>query len=386
VVQEATVTLSHLIGTPQYMAPELFTEGTVSRASDVYALGITAFQLLTGRVPFTASNPFQLMQQHASAPVPALGEGGHGALPPALQAVIERALAKDYKQRFATAGALARAFAAALAPPGESPQERRLAEWYTEALAASQRGEWARTVALLDEVVAARPGYREAEAQRAEARRQLRLAEHYTAGRRAAKAGDWAQAVTLLATLADEASGYRDATVLLAEARRLGAARLDDRAREQARAGDRAGAADTLAQLRPLAPDHPDPEGLAARTRADQAVPEAREHRAALSGAAPDPPRAGGQPAPQRPPAGGNLVVGYLRWVWRGAGRKYRRVVVGTTIVLLVLLLIGVRAVLAATDNGEGIGGGIGALQPVHLLLLLLIVAIFVVVSRRRRR
>ena len=65
-----------LLGTPRYMAPEqtgLGRFGTaVSPRTDVYALGVTAFELLTGRVPFEGVTPEEVLRQHADSPVPLL--------------------------------------------------------------------------------------------------------------------------------------------------------------------------------------------------------------------------------------------------------------------------------------------------------------------------
>jgi serine/threonine protein kinase len=87
-------------GTVPYMAPEMF-DGQVSARRDVYALGITTFELLTGRVPFLGTFD-QIRDQHRSAPLPveALHER-QGA--PALVEVLERATHKDAMFRYKTA-------------------------------------------------------------------------------------------------------------------------------------------------------------------------------------------------------------------------------------------------------------------------------------------
>lgn len=69
---EAAGEVSDLAGTPHFMAPELFTGGAASPASDVYALGVTFYLLLTGRLPFTAPSLNALSQtvQHDPTPSP----------------------------------------------------------------------------------------------------------------------------------------------------------------------------------------------------------------------------------------------------------------------------------------------------------------------------
>ncbi len=59
-----------LVGTPHYMAPELFTGATASPSTDVYALGVCLFRMLTGRLPFAAKTVKQLMSQLSSQPFP----------------------------------------------------------------------------------------------------------------------------------------------------------------------------------------------------------------------------------------------------------------------------------------------------------------------------
>jgi WD40 repeat protein/tRNA A-37 threonylcarbamoyl transferase component Bud32 len=108
------------VGTPNYMSPEQWQGLTVSPQSDVYALGIMVYEMLAGRPPFEAENVFSLMYKHLNELPPLLG-ASRLDVPPAVDAVIGRALAKLPAERFASAGDLARALSAALrsasAPP-----------------------------------------------------------------------------------------------------------------------------------------------------------------------------------------------------------------------------------------------------------------------------
>jgi hypothetical protein len=123
-------------GTLPYMAPEQLLAGECSRASDIYSLGVTLFELVTGRLPFTGDSRMIKMQILA-APPPAVSGIAHHA-PKGLDAVIERALAKDPAARFRSARAFAQALedltvtAAAVPAPNPPPAYAR---WIGTALA-----------------------------------------------------------------------------------------------------------------------------------------------------------------------------------------------------------------------------------------------------------
>ncbi|MCC6804594.1 MAG: serine/threonine protein kinase [Anaerolineae bacterium] len=91
-----------LVGTPAYMSPEQAQGLLVDNRSDIYSLGIVIFEMLTGKQPFAAETPMQLVFEHISSPVPRLIEFNASA-PPDLDAVMQRALGKKPEQRYATA-------------------------------------------------------------------------------------------------------------------------------------------------------------------------------------------------------------------------------------------------------------------------------------------
>lgn len=99
-----------IAGTAAYMAPEQF-HGQLSPACDQYALGVMAFQLLGGRLPFTGGL-VELVRAHAEENPPAL-RALNPAIPPAVEAVIARALAKRPEDRYPSVAAFAQALRAA---------------------------------------------------------------------------------------------------------------------------------------------------------------------------------------------------------------------------------------------------------------------------------
>jgi serine/threonine protein kinase/tetratricopeptide (TPR) repeat protein len=93
-------------GTPHYVAPELIEGGTFDDRADVYALGCTAYAMLTGRPPYTASGAdavVEILAQHLSQPVPALvTRRAELAKVRGLCAVVERCLAKSPDDRYSS--------------------------------------------------------------------------------------------------------------------------------------------------------------------------------------------------------------------------------------------------------------------------------------------
>jgi serine/threonine protein kinase len=106
-----------VLGTPLYMAPEQATGSVLDGRADQYALAVIAFELLAGRVPFSAQSPLAVLHQHVSAPPPPLSSVLPGTSP-AVDAVLARGLAKTPSDRFGSCGAFVAALGAALAVPG----------------------------------------------------------------------------------------------------------------------------------------------------------------------------------------------------------------------------------------------------------------------------
>ncbi|MDG4794793.1 serine/threonine-protein kinase [Micromonospora sp. WMMD1082] len=92
-----------VLGTASYISPEQATGQVATPASDVYALGVVAYQCLAGRRPFEGDNPLDIAMRHVREnprPLPS-------DIPPQVRALVERALAKDPKDRWPSAAALA---------------------------------------------------------------------------------------------------------------------------------------------------------------------------------------------------------------------------------------------------------------------------------------
>lgn len=97
-----------VLGTPSFMSPEQLEGRTVTGHSDLFSLGVSLFQLLTGHLPFTADSMTGLMQQIAESPHPPL-RSYRPDLPACVENIIDRALAKTPEERFETGAQMAAA-------------------------------------------------------------------------------------------------------------------------------------------------------------------------------------------------------------------------------------------------------------------------------------
>jgi hypothetical protein len=118
-----------IVGTIAYAAPEQLTGGPVDARTDVYALGCVLHECLTGRPPFTADSNQALILAHLQAPPPSV-RSARPDLPPAMDAVLAQALAKEPARRFRSCGELAAAARRAIehrAPAAPAPPGRPVA-------------------------------------------------------------------------------------------------------------------------------------------------------------------------------------------------------------------------------------------------------------------
>jgi serine/threonine-protein kinase len=109
-----------VVGTPEYMSPEQARGDKIDHRSDVYALGIVAFEVFTGRVPFRGDSPIATIFQHLQNEPPLEGKGAP-PLPPSLVPVLKHALAKQPDARIASAAEFALAMAQARDAAGIAP-------------------------------------------------------------------------------------------------------------------------------------------------------------------------------------------------------------------------------------------------------------------------
>jgi serine/threonine-protein kinase len=123
-----TVTGS-VMGTASYLSPEQATGSTVDGRSDIYSLGCVLYEMLTGRTPFEGDTPVSIAYKHVGEE-PTVPSSVNPAVPPALEAVVKRAMAKSPADRYQSADEMAAdlqhtaAIAAPQATAAITPQEQ----------------------------------------------------------------------------------------------------------------------------------------------------------------------------------------------------------------------------------------------------------------------
>jgi serine/threonine protein kinase len=115
----STLTGDMLMGTPQYISPEQARgEKDLTERTDIYSFGIVLYEIVVGRVPFSADTPFSIIHDHIYTPLP-LPREVNPKIPLAIQEVLLKALAKEPEDRYASGGKLVEAFFDALSKRDE---------------------------------------------------------------------------------------------------------------------------------------------------------------------------------------------------------------------------------------------------------------------------
>jgi hypothetical protein len=104
-----TLTGTSIVGTPTYMSPEQVQgDKEIDGRSDIYALGVMVFQMLTGQAPYQGDSPAKVMMMHVLQPVPSVREVKPD-LPEGVDTVVKKAMAKSAAERYSTVAELAAA-------------------------------------------------------------------------------------------------------------------------------------------------------------------------------------------------------------------------------------------------------------------------------------
>ncbi|MGC9025843.1 MAG: protein kinase domain-containing protein, partial [Chloroflexia bacterium] len=295
------------LGTPEYMAPEQIAGGEVGPWTDNYALGVVAYEMLSGRLPFEGDTAPAVLYRVVHQPMPSI-RSFRPDLPEEVEAVLERALAKEPGKRFPTASALVSALAQALraeqprvgfpvvarpAPPppfyptekptevlplepspavpaGPAGEDVPAVMARASALARSQAApeeDWNQTIAALERLLEKSPRYPGAQELVERLKQQRALAGLYSEARQACVRGQRGQALSILRNLLKLEPEYGDASALLE--------RLAEEAYQELQAAFRGGEWAAAVRLAGEIPGYRDSDAL--RVQAEQAL--AQEQR-----------------------------------------------------------------------------------------------------------
>jgi serine/threonine protein kinase len=147
-----------VVGTPEYMAPELCSNTAADQRSDLYALGIMLYKILAGRVPFQSKVPLEVIKQQVRAPVPS-PRTFNPDLSPVWDEVLQRCLAKNPDDRYQSAKAMDEAIQAAWseARPKQGTAHTvgtsDVGELYQLAKRALEESNWPRAMSLCSEIL-----------------------------------------------------------------------------------------------------------------------------------------------------------------------------------------------------------------------------------------
>lgn len=242
-----SLTQTGFVGSPYYISPEQAMGEEVDVRSDIYSLGVALYEMLSGKLPFDASSPWSIISQHIAQEPPRLSLEQSG-LPPRVEALTNRMLAKDPGDRFQTPSQLLQAIEAALdgvdasqipTEPGAGVQEPApldrahkllLSSLYQRALEAEDEQEWHQAVNLWNRILKIEPHYSDVADRLANCGRRARLDALYEAAQVALREDRLQEAIDELSEIVSIDVNYRDAGQLLTTA---GMALAEIRTRER---------------------------------------------------------------------------------------------------------------------------------------------------------
>ncbi len=118
---DSTISQDMIIGSPQYISPEQAKAEAVDARSDIYSLGIVIYEMFTGRAPFHGDTSYATITAHINQPLPP-PRSFNPKVPPAVEKVLEKALAKEREKRFGSVRDMMKALENAVRGPMEADE------------------------------------------------------------------------------------------------------------------------------------------------------------------------------------------------------------------------------------------------------------------------
>ncbi|MBN2393997.1 MAG: protein kinase [Anaerolineae bacterium] len=255
-----------LSGTIPYMSPEQVTEKPVDKRSDIYALGVVAYQVLTGQKPYRGESTLLIANIANTPPVPA--RIANAEIPEGVEAVLKRVLSKDPQERHESCTEFVNDLRkAAQAYIDQSAQ-------YTRAAGLIQKEQWRDALALLQQLEQEAPGYRDVRLLIEQAKKQVQLQDLHTQAKGQLSKKDYQGCLDTLNAIAGLVPNYptgsmrEEAQAGLAHLQRESLDRQYERALKQFQDNAYRACLDTLAIIAEQSPAYPDPQNLKSKANA----------------------------------------------------------------------------------------------------------------------
>ncbi len=194
IMGESNVSMSlsgGILGTPAYIAPEVWELEAAKPAADIYALGCIVYEMLTGQVLFTGKTPMQIMHVHDQGPQWSPAPTWSADAPAGIETVLRQALARQPEARYPGASAVWQALndldAEAQANREKSERAATAAQWRTETEAALAAGQWSAARMAVGRWLAITPDDPAAQAARAQIERRQVAAQADSAAQERAR-------------------------------------------------------------------------------------------------------------------------------------------------------------------------------------------------------
>jgi len=151
-LNQGLTTTGSTFGTPEYMAPEQILGRELTPSADLYSLGVVAYQMLTGNVPFQGNTPYEIQENHVHTPPPDI-VAINAALPAEFTGIFAKILAKKPGERYATA----REFIQELDKKVSAIKQEQSFEKMKQAQSLIDAKDFPAAITLLKELISANP-------------------------------------------------------------------------------------------------------------------------------------------------------------------------------------------------------------------------------------